>query len=55
MARRAVPPAMKERRNCAECVMISNLNSTLKIGSQFGFALRPPCAKDRSTKEIRKK
>jgi len=55
MARHAVPPAIQERRNCAKCAMISNLNDTLKIRSQFDFDLRPSCAKERDTKEIRKK
>jgi len=55
MARHAVPPAMQERRYCAKYEMISNLNGALKIGNNFGFDLRPSCAKERNTNEIMKK
>ena len=54
MARHSVPPAMQERRNFAKCAMTLNLNGTFKIISQFGFDLRPSCAKEKDTKEIRK-
>jgi len=52
MARHAVPSAMQERRNFAKCAMTLYLNGALKIRIQFGFDLRPSCAKERDTKEI---